>query len=177
MRRRRLTAQDAFVGVREPEPPPPPTSPRPQESLPEVGEGGPLEEAAPPLTAEEQVELEGEEQSPAHQLDQSSPPAPPAAPETAERKRKQQKGDLMAALQEMQAAIAAQRARERLTLYLPADLSSQLNEFWATIRGVTQVKIGKSALAEAALRVVLRNTDLRADCAFLALEGKIARKR
>ena len=79
MRRKRLTAQDAFVGVREPEP-----EETAEETPQEVGEAEPEEE----LSEEQREELEREEEEQARRFRRYKPPPHPAVEKAAERKRK-----------------------------------------------------------------------------------------
>jgi hypothetical protein len=152
--RRRLTAQDAFLGVRD-EPP--------AEELPLAG----------PAPTPEPVSQPAEEgRRPAATPAPREVPAP-ARPRVGERAAARPDREFAAALQAAQAAMAARAAIERLTLYLPPDLSGSLQQLWQEVREGANVKVGKSVLAGAALRIVLANPALRAQAAATALREKL----
>ncbi|HJN14606.1 MAG TPA: hypothetical protein QGH10_03905 [Armatimonadota bacterium] len=144
--KKKLTAQDAFIGVRRPDPEP--VEPPPAD-------------ATPPATPD------------------PAPESPKPAP--SKRRRSPQSGktnlnpdaELAAALAEAQAAMADRAAVERLTLYLPPDLAGRLDELYDEIRSTTQVKVGKSVIAAAALRIVLDDPAKRTETATLALREKL----
>ena len=149
MPRKRLTAQDAFIGVREP--------PKGEKPEPE------------PVEQEPHPKEEGPEPEP-----QPQKPAPPQKRATARGKATPGPEQRLAeALAKAQEVAAEKGSVERLTLYLPPEVSGQLAELWATVRNVTEMKIGKSALAAAALTIVLNDAELRADCAYMALRDKL----
>ena len=149
MPRKRLTAQDAFIGVREP--------PKGEKPEPE------------PVEQEPHPKEEGPEPEP-----QPQKPAPPKKRATARGKATPGPEQRLAeALAKAQEVAAEKGSVERLTLYLPPEVSGQLAELWATVRNVTEMKIGKSALAAAALTIVLNDAELRADCAYMALRDKL----
>lgn len=164
MPRRRLTAQDAFIGVRT--------------------EGTVEEPASTPAAAA--VEETRAQTPPLPQLEvpERARPAGAEARTTRTRRPGAKVGEraagtpdqeLAATLRAAQEALAARAAVERLTLYLPPDLSGQLGGLWEEVREGANIRIGKSVLAGAALRIVLSDPGLRAQAAAVALREKLGR--
>jgi len=162
--RRRLTAQDAFIGVR--------TEGTDEEVAPAPAPSTPPERAGaqtPPLPSLAVPQRAG----PAGVAEVPRRRAPRSPAKVGERMSDGPDQELAATLRAAQEALAARAAVERLTLYLPPDLSGLLGGLWEEVREGANVKIGKSLLAAAALRIVLTNPGLRAQAAAVALREKL----
>jgi hypothetical protein len=163
MPRRLLTAQDAFVGVRSPALTA--QSPETTEVAAPTDAPAPPDEGATALSEAAPEHAHGREETPrARRLRRSAEQATTVAPE-----------DLTAALREAQEVLPSKGPIERLTLYLPPDLAEQLANVWSAIRETTQAKVGKSAIATVALRMVLTDPVLQARAAIAALRERTRR--
>ena len=160
---RRLAPRDAFIGVRD-EAVPPPDDAQPS------GEPLAQDQAREPAAVADQPQPQVVAAQAADPKAQPSPPSPDAAstaaPET--RAEEQRLRELAQALQASSRGYA-----EKLTIYLPADVSAALADLWEKTRRETGVKIGKATLAQAALAIVLDDPALRIATVERALKAKL----
>jgi hypothetical protein len=193
MPRKRLTAQDAFMGVREGvDGKSQQRNGGSQESGVRSQENDKAEERQGVATADDEATAErqgeaGKETSRGaeeHLLEHLEELVREAAEEEAadqdteseKRVAAMLSKRFVAAMRRVQEDAAAKGPVERLTLYLPPDVAGQLSALWSEMREATQLKIGKSVIAGAALRMVLRNPRLRANVAIIALREKMGER-
>lgn len=178
MPRKRLTAQDAFIGVREeeleaetpnPETAPEPPPPAPEGPEPKVGEtlaAAPRRARGTAKASRDLSNLSDEE------LDEGPFEFPKTVRLTGDGSEERY---LESALREAQNDLDARLAVERVTVYLTEDISGELERLWEEVRGKAGLKISKSSLILAAVRIVLNEPSLRAHAAAFALREKARR--
>ncbi len=171
MLRKRLTAQDAFIGVREEEPeaeaPGPEAAPEPDTPEPEVGE-------RPPVSAPRPRKRAKASRDPSNMSDEELDEGPFAVTLRRPGTRAEEQY-LENALREVRSDLEARLPLERLTIYLTADVSAELDRLWEEVRNKTSVKVSRSSLATAAVRIVLNEPALRAHAAVFAVQDKARR--
>ncbi len=109
-----------------------------------------------------------------HKTDTAAAPSKPRAPRSPA-KAAAPRPSLDDVVAEVEASRRQVGPRERLTLYLPPDLSADLTRLWEELRERTGLKVGKSLLGTAALRVVLRDDDLAVQTATEAVRAKLGK--
>jgi hypothetical protein len=190
MPRKRLTAQDAFIGVRSQQ-----RNGGSQESEVRSQESGEAEERQGIATADDEATAErhgqaerkgvkgGAEDRLLEHLEELVKDVVDEQDAAAGRDTRTEKRvaamlskSFVALMRQVQEDAAPKGPVERLTLYLPPDVAAQLTALWSEMREATQLKIGKSVIAGAALRMVLRSPRLRANVAIIALREKMGEK-
>ena len=147
--KRRLAPRDAFVGVRQPA-----EDAEPQADSAARGAG-----AAEPAAKVQQGPTS----------EHSAPESPAgASSEVAEVSETERLRELAKTLRS-----AARGYAEKLTIYLPGDVSEKLADLWRKARKETGVKLGKATLVQAALAIVLEDSQLRIAAVERALKARL----